>query len=349
MDHWQDWNTSYWKTDDKAWMAERKRSWLEVEPLLYVLDKNKKARSIIKQYFLKGQLPDWKKLHDWNQNSTTRHLDLMLFLYLHPSRDDAVLRPLRDQFMDNPHAMYSDRLIGFSSLWNVGLNESASGGRRMFRLADLEKELPQVAATLPAVGGPFADCRWIEVHADGQNERLFNLMWPDLEQNTLRLPVTRDTYRSRAPRYTLDYEDFSLKEQHGFDLQTLWGISRWLTLPQPLNRGSSDMLFQYERPLELWYAHAVRRDVPEEAKWRELVAIAVFRIFHFDVAAEGPESPRTRFVMRARAMLEQRAFSDSFQALIAAVRSGEVVVSDPWGSDVKVVSPAFYASPPYRH
>lgn len=343
MDYWDGFDTSYWKTNDKAWMAERKQQWLEIEKLLYVLDKNKKAQSLIKQYFLKGQLPEWKKLHDWNQSSTTRHLDLMLFLYLHPSREEAVLRPLRDQFMNNPHALYSDRLIGFDSLWKIGLSESTSGGRRMFRLADLEKDLPNVAADLPAVPEPYSDCRWIEVHTDGMNEWLFNLMWPDLTQEVVRLPVTRDTYRSRAPRYTLDYEEFP-PMGHRLDLETLWPVSQWLELTEPLNRGGSDMLFQYERPLDLWYLRCAKLEVPEKSTWRELVMLAVYRIFHFDVDQEGPDSPRTRFALRARAVLTERAFSDSFTALIAAARSGEVVVSDPWGQEAKVLAPAFYTS-----
>ena len=49
MEYWDGFDTSHWKTSDKAWMAERKQQWLEIEKLLYVLDKNKKARSIIKQ------------------------------------------------------------------------------------------------------------------------------------------------------------------------------------------------------------------------------------------------------------------------------------------------------------
>lgn len=343
MDYWDGFDTSHWKTSDKAWMAERKQHWLEVEKLLYVLDKNKKARSIIKQYFLKGQLPEWKKLHDWSQSSTTRHLDLLLFLYLHPSRDDAVLRPLRDQFMNNPHARWNDRLIGFNGLWQIGLSEPASGSLRMFRMADLEKELPAVAASLPPAPEPFADCRGIEVHTDGQNERLFNLMWPDVKLQTVRLPVTINTYYSRAPRYTLDYEDFPMM-QHGFTLDTLWTMSQWLVRPEPLNRGSSDMIFQYERPMDLWYHHCAQSDVPQNAAWRELVMLAVYRIFHFDVDQEGPDSPRTRFVHRAQALLTQREFSASFQALIAAARSGEVVVSDAWGQEAKVLAPALYTN-----
>jgi hypothetical protein len=104
------------------------------------------------------------------------------------------------------------------------------------------------------------------------------------------------------------------------------------------------MLFQYERPLDLWYLRCAKLEVPEKSTWRELVMLAVYRIFHFDVDQEGPDSPRTRFALRARAVLTERAFSDSFTALIAAARSGEVVVSDPWGQEAKVLAPAFYTS-----
>ena len=78
--------------------------------------------------------------------------------------------------------------------------------------------------------------------------------------------------------------------------------------------------------------------------WRELVMLAVYRIFHFDVDQEGPDSPRTRFVRRARALLAERSFSDSFQTLIAVARSGDVVVSEPWNNDAKVLAPEFYCS-----
>ena len=121
-------------------------------------------------------------------------------------------------------------------------------------------------------------------------------------------------------------------------------MSQWLVWPTPLNRGSSDMIFQYERPMDLWYHHCAQEDVPEKSARRELVMLAVYRIFHFDVDQEGPDSPRTRFVHRARALLTEREFSASFQALIAAARSGEVVVSEPWNNDAKVLAPEFYGN-----
>ncbi|WP_431262617.1 hypothetical protein ACQ859_21145 [Roseateles chitinivorans] len=320
-------------------MAERKQQWVETDKLLLVLEKdNKKARGIIKRYFLKGILPDWKALHDWNQNSTTRHLDLLLFLYLHPSRDDAVLRPLRDQFLNNPHALPADRLMGFDHLWALGLTWASQGGQRMFRLSELEKELGQPCGDLPALPAPYEDCRWVEVHTEGQNERLFNLMWPDLNQRRVSLPVTRDTYRHRAPRFPVDQEEFDLPSE---SLATLWSMSRWLVRPATSSRGDSDMIFQYERPLELWYLHCSTKDAPKARADRELVLLALYRIFHFDREGEPENSPRNRFVQRTRALLTQREFSASFRALVDLSRSPDLVVTDPWGQDAKVEAPAF--------
>jgi hypothetical protein len=132
--------------------------------------------------------------------------------------------------------------------------------------------------------------------------------------------------------------------EHRFTLETLWIMSQWLVWPTPLNRGSSDMIFQYEQPMNLWYHHCAQEDVPEKPAQREFVMLAVYRIFHFDVDQEGPDSPRTRFVRRARALLTERSFSDSFRALIALARSGDVVVSEPWNNDAKVLVPAFYSN-----
>lgn len=336
-------DASHWKTTDKAWMAERTLQWQEIEPLLYLLDKNKKARAIIKRYFLKGTLPEWEKLHDWNRSSTTRHLDLMLFLYLHPCKDEAVLRPLRDMFMDNPHALPADRLMGFTELClHIGPVLPATGGTHMFQQSELEREIPQSMVHLAQAREPYADCKVIVAHTDDSNERLFNLMWPeDATQRHVRLPVTRNTYSFKAPRYPVDFEEFPLLPLP-LDLDQLWTMSKWLASPKALAPGARDMLFQYERPLEVWYHFCAREEVSSKAAWRELLLIAVYRIFHFDQQAEGEDSPRTRFVARIKAIFEQREFSPSFQALLAVVRNGEAVVEDPWSNDAKVVSPELY-------
>ncbi len=348
MGYFDGFDTSHWKTTDKAWMAERRLQWLEIEPLLYLLDKNKKARGIIKQYFLKGTLPEWEKLHDWNQSSTSRHLDLLLFLYLHPSRDDAVLRPLRELFMDNPHALPADRLMGFTELcWGMGFVLPALGGTHMFRQSELEKQIPQSVAQLAQAPEPYADCRLIVAHTHDSNERLFNLMWPeDATQHQVRLPVTRNTYFSKAPRYPVDFEEFPLLRRP-LELDQLWTMSQWLASPKALAPGARDMLFQYERPLEVWYHFCAHEEVSNNAATRELLLIAVYRIFHFDQQGEGEDSPRTRFVARIKAMFEQREFSPSFQALLAVVRNSEAVVEDPWSDEAKVVSPELYTGTRY--
>jgi hypothetical protein len=81
----ENFDTSHWKTADKSWMKEREKQWPEIEQMLYTLNMTKKGRGIVRRYFLKGSLPHWKKLHDWDRDSTVRHLNLLLFLYLHPS------------------------------------------------------------------------------------------------------------------------------------------------------------------------------------------------------------------------------------------------------------------------
>jgi hypothetical protein len=343
VDSFEGFDTSHWKTTDKAWTAERKLQWLQIEPLLYLLDKNKQARAIIQQYFLKGTLPQWQKLHDWGQNSRSRHLDLMLFLYLHPSKDDAVLRPLRDKFMDNPHALPADRLAGFSKLClGTGYVTACSGGTHRFLQSELEKQIPQSVPYLAQAPEPRTDCKVIVAHTDDSNERLFNLMWPqDVTQHHVRLPVTRNTFFNRAPRYPVDFEEFPLLPRP-LDLDQLWTISQWLASPTALAPGARDMLFQYERPLEVWYHYCAQEEVSHKAAWRELLLIAVYRIYHFPRQENDGDDPRVRFVTRIQALFAGREFSASFQALLKVVQDGEAVIEEAWTDDARVVSPAFY-------
>ena len=218
----ENFDTSHWKTDDKSWMKEREKQWPEIEQMLYALEMTKKGRGIVKRYFLKGSLPHWKKLHDWDRDSTVRHLNLLLFLYLHPCQDETVLRSLRDQFMEHPQALPGDRLGGFTLLFSIGQGHASSGGTRLVSTSELEKELPLAVSQLPDAPAPYAHCKIVDIHTNGHNERLFNLMLPDLSQDTVQLPVTRDTYVSRAPRYfPWDHEELPLRAFR-FALYDLW-------------------------------------------------------------------------------------------------------------------------------
>ena len=333
----ENFDTSHWKTDDKSWMKEREKQWPEIEQMLYALEMTKKGRGIVKRYFLKGSLPHWKKLHDWDRDSTVRHLNLLLFLYLHPSQDDTVLRPLRDQFMESPQALPVDRLGGITMLFSIGKGYATSGGTRLVSTSGLEKELPLAASQLPDAPAPYADCKIVEIHTNGHNERLFNLMLPDLSQDTVQLPVTRDTYFRRAPRYfPWDHEELPLRSFR-FDLHNLWTMGQWLAFPATSSKGYNDMIFQYERPLDLWYQDVANSAAPE-GRWLEPLLIGLYRIFQFDLDNEPDESPRTRFVHRMRALLTERQFSESFQALVKLAKNDRLAVQNPWSDEPKLRS-----------
>lgn len=333
-------DTSHWRTADKGWAQQRLQHWLEIEKLLVLLHKGKKARAIIKRYFLKGLLPDWKALADWNCSNGARHLDLMLLLYLHPSTDDAVLRPLRDQFMNNPDARIEDRLIGFLNMRSLALC-ACSGGTRMAWMWELEKELPShVIDNIPFAAG-HTDKKRIVMHTDGQNERLIQLMWPDTAKRTALLPITQATQHFVRLRGRTGVEELPLLPvMH--ELANLYLMGDWLALPSDLNAGARDMLYQHQHALDIWYHQCADETVSRTAAHRELLLIAVYRIYRFDTHAEGEDSPRTRFVQRIKSMFEQRAFTASFKALLAVVRDGEAVVHDAWGFEPKVLVPALY-------
>jgi len=154
------------------------------------------------------------------------------------------------------------------------------------------------------------------MHTQGNNELLFRLMCPDPE---LIAPTNGHPYSFR-------------------DVQ---GCGNWLILRRPLHAGAEDMLFQYDLPLETWYAQCGRNpDSYREVvlhQYEQWLLIGLYRIHHFDLAAEG-DSPRSRFVHKFTTMLEQREFPAEFKALWDEVKRGEVEVEDAWGLDCRVLA-----------
>jgi hypothetical protein len=89
-------DSSCWQTKDKAWMEPRKTEWEKIARMLQH-HKSAKALTVIKQYYLRGKMPDWEKFIDWDDYRG--HLDIICFLWLHPSWDEVVLRLLRDAYI----------------------------------------------------------------------------------------------------------------------------------------------------------------------------------------------------------------------------------------------------------
>lgn len=325
-DVFEDFDTSYWRPKDKAWMAEREQQWREIEILLYGLQKSKKATAIIKRYFFKGTLPDWKKLRDWD--SEDGHLDLMLFLYLHPSKDEEILRPLRDTYLSSYHIRPRDIMAGLQSLDRIGFIDSCAGGCVFFRVEDVEKEIPHLASelkSLPPVGkkAPYIYYKELVLHTQGNNELLFNLMRPDPKQRSFHL--------SGEPHET---------QISVWGYMRIWDFSKWLTLTLPLNLGAQDMLFQYDLPLETWYYHCTFSKVPSEAPYVKLMLLALYRIHNFDQLAEG-DSPRAHCVKKVTRMFDEREFVPAFKAMWEHVKAGGVEVENPWSHEYGAVSSAF--------
>lgn len=106
---------SYWNTKDKEWVNTRKHQWEYIALAIGESYKSKKALSVIKQYFLKGKAPDWQKIgYSWPEKDQFRHLDLLCFLWLHPTSDPEILRELRDSYVKSSVIRGDDILAGQS-------------------------------------------------------------------------------------------------------------------------------------------------------------------------------------------------------------------------------------------
>ncbi len=112
-------DTTYWNVKDKEWMAGRHEQWATIEAYFRgPATKSKKAKGILKRYFLHGAMPDFKALKSWK--SDERHLDLFCFLWLHPSWDPTVLVPLRDAYIHSPLVLEEDVSVGMELLFQYG-------------------------------------------------------------------------------------------------------------------------------------------------------------------------------------------------------------------------------------
>ena len=112
---------SFWQTKNKEWMDERKSDWEKIESEFFKGGghKSKKGLAIVKRYFLKGSMPDWQKLKDWEDYQ--RHLDLFYFVWLHPSNDLAVLQSLCNEYVASHFVTDQDIATGINGFLMGGI------------------------------------------------------------------------------------------------------------------------------------------------------------------------------------------------------------------------------------
>ncbi len=290
-------DTSYWLLKDKAWVAERKAEWLTIEPRLKNdMHKPKKALTIIKRYFLTGVLPDFTKLAQWKGGYA--HLDLLCFIWLHPSQDKSLLTKLRNDYIHSP-------LIGEMEAWQ------GIGGL----LA-----LGEITACYEWGSGEKEEARAATRMYTGQNELLFDILIGDL---------SKPSYPENGG------SNWSVDKFRG-EYRSLFDMTKWLCNKQ-LNYINEDCLFQYDNYLEYWYLSCAQindeapKVIKDMARAIDYIKLGLYRIHHFDIEKED-DTCRTRFVQKIRKILDEREFNAQIDEMWLQVKSGELQVDNAWGS-----------------
>jgi hypothetical protein len=288
-------DTTYWKTNDPTWMAERKAAWPRIEGMLKGV-KDGKGKTAIKHYFLKGKMPDWDKFADWD--NTDRHVDIFMFLWLHPSWDEALLSRLREEYISSELIVYDDLRAGFGKFLSWGTVRACQDYSR-----NSEEEK-----------------RYI-LHTDGHNELLFRVLMGDL--NRTDYEIARPVTFGPKQIYHIPQCDFI----------NIRAMGRWLCIKE-MHAINNDMLFQYDLPLEWWYRGCTKNEdyfTTSTLKQRQKPSAekALWRIHNFDTVKEG-DTPRTRFVHKMRTILDERPFIKDVEDMWRRVKAGKVTVEDPW-------------------
>lgn len=289
-------DTSYWLTKDKAWMAEREAQWPNIEKVV-ALNRKKPEVNVIKQYFLRGRMPNWEKYREWDD--LHRHLDLNIFLWLHPSTDPEILRPLYRCYMESKLIHPRDVTIGYGSFLS----------HEFIRATSLYKSLEEYP--FPFMGE--------------KNIILFRILFEDLD------------YAKATIKYLLGaQEDYKKKARHIFEFLGYHHFLRmWLWLLQRVDSPLTlSCLYQYDDVLE-WILMTITPDATKEffaeiepKRGLQEYQKALFCIHHFDTEKEG-NTCRARAVFKIRKILDEHDFVPEFRQMWEDVKLGKVEVKDP--------------------
>ncbi len=291
-------DTSYWLTKDKAWVAERKAKWEQLEPML-LIQRKKTEVNAIKQYFLRGKQPNWNKYKDWDKIG--RPLNLFLFLWLHPSDDVAVLSEAYQAYMTSKLPHPKDILEGYSMFMGAELMTFSN---------DFKGDLALYCTKYPYVGD--------------KNITLFRVMYqdPDFIKAQLKPHYRFEEHYLGAERAVFQYFGYMSFVYFGF----------WL-LRAKTSPFCTNSLWQYPEVLELSlasfpYDYHFNNDIQHQIGI-DTYLLALYRIYHFDLEQEG-DTPRANAVRYLRKRLDELECRPEFKQMWQQVKAGEVEVNDPW-------------------
>ena len=290
-------DTSYWKTKDTEWVAQRQAQWSAIERKVG-LERRKSEINVIKDYFMRGKMPNWKKYKEWNGDC--RHVDLKVFLWLHPSDDHEVLKNLYKIYMESDLIHEMDVILGYGSFVSHEFL-SASASKKAI------EEYP-----FPFMGA--------------KNIILFRVMFEDVEYAQDRicsLVGGRENFDKKA-REIFEFLGFS-HFRH---------VRRWL-LQNKTSPLCTNSLYQYDEVLE-WCLTTLNINA-EKKLYKSLsepvnllgYQKALYCIYHFDTEKEG-DTGRSRAVQKIRKILDERSFAPEFKQMWEDVKAGKIEVEDPW-------------------
>ena len=285
-------DTSHWLLNDKAWLAQRKEDWARIETYFKgPAHKAKKAKTIIKRYFLKGELPDFKSLKDWQ--SDERHLDIFCFLWLHPSWDKDLLIQLRDEY----------------SLYPDVLKEDVSEGVACFQ------GFSTIMASQNYDDQEIGDSDVLQT--DGHNRLFFDIIISDVKFNYLleggrndwSIPNSKEDFG-----YIVSITRWLKHEKlNNVNQDCLYQYENYLDY-WAIKSEESKKYFENKT----WH----RR--------KGVVSNALVRLVDFDTKKEG-DSPRTRSVIKLREIMESYDFHPEVTEMWAAAKAGTLETKgDPW-------------------
>lgn len=286
-------DTSYWKKGDKNWEKVRKEKWPLIEGVLSTYwDKNKKSVNVVKRYYFSGELPDWKKINeDWDhKDERDRHLDVTTILWLHPSVECDVLRPLCDAYFKGYGRDYKDVLAGMAFLMDWGVCVASRNG------------------------GGITDWTPPFVCFEGKEKLLFDLIYGNVSGLYFEFGEDKKDYPIHGPdlrslNFSGDWLCHKKLNDHGkhmlmqYDLPLELMFRKINSEPDRISREFSRRRFVFEKSL--------------------------FRIHHFNAEKEG-DSPRATFVTKIRKILDEGDHVPELKQLWEQVKRGEVTVDKPW-------------------
>lgn len=290
-------DTSYWKTKDEAWVAQREAQWPSLERVL-APSRRKSELNAIKDYFMRGKMPNWKKYKEWNGDC--RHVDLKIFLWLHPSDDYEVLKSLYKIYMKSDLIHELDVIKGYGSFVD---NE--------FLRAPLSWEC------LEEYPFPFMGAK---------NIILFRVMFEDVEYaiDRIRSLVGGQENFDKKAREIFEF----LGYQH-FLRERLW-LMQDIKSPLCINN-----LYQHDDVLE-WCLTTLTPNNEKKfleglktPQYLQAFQRALFCINNFDTEKEG-DTCRARAVHKIRKTLDEGKFIPEFKQLWEDVKAGKIEVNEPW-------------------